>query len=62
VLTDLEAYRNDPHHTLVRDTVINPLVQDGGFLAVDYEFPRGIFQEQLIFCFSCIDCVLCFDR
>jgi hypothetical protein len=42
VLTDLHAYQNDPFHATIRDTVISPLVAEGGYLSVDYEFPRGI--------------------
>jgi hypothetical protein len=41
-LTDLTAYQNDPKHIQVRDTLITPLVVDGGFLVVDFDFPRNI--------------------
>ncbi len=42
LVTDLHAYQADQHHVHVRDTIISPLVQEGGYLSVDYEFPRGV--------------------
>jgi hypothetical protein len=47
VLSDLQAYQNDPHHAMVRDQVISPLVAEGGYLSVDYEFPRGVALHKL---------------
>ncbi len=47
VLTDLKAYHADAHHAHVRDTIINPLVAEGGFVSVDYEFPRGIASHHI---------------
>lgn len=47
ILTDLQAYQNDPHHVQVRDQIINPLVAEGGYLSLDYEFPRSLAHHKI---------------
>lgn len=38
----MDAYQNHPTHVALRDNIILPLVEEGGVLALDYEFPRSV--------------------
>lgn len=42
VVSDMNAYLEHPHQLEVKNGVIMPLVEEGGILSVDYEFPRTI--------------------
>ena len=47
VLDDLEAYQNHKMHVSIRDSIIKPLVQENGVLAMDWEYPRAIAEHKI---------------